>query len=144
MSNTILVGVDGSEGALRALDFAASQARLSHQSLTICYVIEWSPFTFNTPSENEERYRRREEELARAHSDLIEPQLIRLRQSGVNAEGLVRHGHTATVLKEVGAEIEASTIVIGRKGSSRLASVMFGSVAGALVQVADRPVTVVP
>ena len=144
MSNTILVGIDGSEGALRALDFATSQARLSNQSLTVCYVIEWSPFTFNTPSENEERHRRREEELTRAHSDLIEPQLIRLAQSGLNAEGLVRHGHAATVLKDLGAEIGASSIVIGRKGTSRLASVMFGSVAGSLVQIADRPVTVVP
>lgn len=144
MSNTILVGIDGSDGALRALDFAASQARLSNQSLTVCYVIEWSPFTFNTPSENEERHRRREEELTRAHADLIEPQLIRLAQSGVKAEGMVRHGHAATVLKDLGIEVGASSIVIGRKGTSRLASVMFGSVAGSLVQIADRPVTVVP
>jgi nucleotide-binding universal stress UspA family protein len=144
MSNTILVGIDGSDGALRALDFAASQARLSNQSLTVCYVIEWSPFTFNTPSENEERHRRREEEMTRAHADLIEPQLIRLAQSGVKAKGMVRHGHAATALKDLGVEVDASSVVIGRKGTSRLASMMFGSVAGSLVQIADRPVTVVP
>ncbi len=144
MSSTIIVGIDGSEGALRALDFAASQARSNKQRLLICYVIEWSPYTFNTPSENEQRHRRREEEIERAHNDLIEPQLTRLAQSGVEAEGQVRHGQAASVLKDLGTEVDAAVIVIGRKGTSRLASVMFGSVAGSLVQIADRPVTVVP
>ena len=144
MLNSILVGIDGSDSALRALDFAASQARCGDQSLVICYVIEWSPYSFNTPTENAERHRRREDEVERAHIDLIEPQLARLAQSGVKAEGMVRHGHAPTALKELGDELDVAMIVVGRKGASKLSTMLFGSVAGTLVQLADRPVTVVP
>ncbi len=34
--------------------------------------------------------------------------------------------------------------LVGRQGSSRLRAHLFGSVASTLVQIADRPVTVVP
>ena len=144
MSETLLIGVDGSESSHRAVEHAAAHARAAGARVVAAYVIEWSPFTFNTPEENEQRHQRREEELARAHSQVLDPLVARLAAGGLAAEGVVRHGHAAEVLAGLAGELGASQIYVGRRGQSRLTSLLFGSVAGALVQVAPVPVTVVP
>ena len=62
----------------------------------------------------------------------------------MDVEGIVRHGHAADTLAALAREFDVTNIVVGRHGSSRLKAHLFGSVASTLVQVADRPVTVVP
>lgn len=144
MSLVFLVGVDCSNCSNRALDYAAERAAVKGSKLVIAHVIEWSPFTFSTPQENEERHKRREQELQRAHDEIVDPLVERFREQGIDAEGVVRHGHAAETLMNLAKETEASNIVIGRKGASRFKTQLFGSVASALVQISDRPVTVVP
>ena len=143
MTPTYLVGVDGSRCGGRALEYAEERARATQGRILVTFVIEWSRFSFSTPQENEERHRRREEELARAHEQIVDPIVARLREAGLQAEPLVRHGHAANTLAELATEHDVTCIIVGRKGQSRL-SQFFGSVASNLVQVADRPVTVVP
>ena len=133
-----------SDCSSRALEYAAERARVKDARLLVAHVIEWSPFQFSTPQENEERHRRREEELQRAHEEIVDPIVAELREQGVDAEGVVRHGHAADTLDDLAHEFEATNIIIGRQGSSRLRAKLFGSVASTLVQIADRPVTVVP
>ena len=41
MSNTFLVAVDGSEGSVRAADFATERALASKANLVLAHVIEW-------------------------------------------------------------------------------------------------------
>lgn len=144
MPDTLLVGIDGSECCDRAVDFAAARAKASGAKLIVAFVIEWSPYTFNTPEENEVRHKRREEEIDRAHAKVMDPMLEKLKSAGVDAEGVVRHGHAAEVLVALAHEYHAIQIFIGRIGQSRLRSLLFGSVAGSLVQIAPVPVTVVP
>jgi nucleotide-binding universal stress UspA family protein len=144
MTDTLLVGIDGSECGKRAADFAASRAKSGNGRLVVAYVIEWSPYTFNTPEENEVRHKRREEEILRAKAQVLDPLISKLNQAGVEAEGLVRHGHPAQVLSELARDKGACQIVIGRRGLTKLQSLLFGSVAGTLVQIAPVPVTVVP
>jgi nucleotide-binding universal stress UspA family protein len=142
MTDSMLIGVDGSESSQRAIDFAVAQARAAGARVVVAYVIEWSPFTFNTPEENEQRHRRREEELERAHTRVLDP--VVLKAAGLEVEGVVRHGHAAEVLAGLAGEFGASQIFVGRRGQSKIASLLFGSVAGTLVQIAPVPVTVVP
>ena len=144
MSKILLVGIDDSEDAGRAADIAAEQAKTIGGRLVLAHVIEWSPYSFNTPEENEQRHKRREEEIERAQTQVIEPALAKLKGQGSDVEGVVRHGHAAQVLCEIAQEKGASQIFIGRRGRSRMAALLFGSVAGSLVQVAPIPVTVVP
>ena len=132
MTETMLVGVDGSDSSRRAADFAAARARAGNARLVVAYVIEWSPYTFNTPEENEIRHRRRD------------PILGELRAGGVEVEGVVRHGHAAEVLSGLAGEFGAAQIFVGRLGQSRIAALLFGSVAGSLAQISRVPVTVVP
>lgn len=143
MTDTMLVGVDGSEPSRRAADFAAARARAGKARLVVAYVIEWSPYTFNTPEENEVRHKRREEEIARAEAHLA-PLLTELRAAGIEVESVVRHGHAAQALSGLAVEYGAAQIFVGRRGVSTIAAMLFGSVAGSLVQIAPVPVTVVP
>lgn len=142
MTDTILVGVDGSEPCRRAADFAAKRA--AGARVVLAYVIEWSPYSFNTPEENEVRHKRREEEIERARTQVLDPLVTKLRASGLEVEGVVRHGHAAEVLSGLAGELGATQIFIGRRGVSTIQALLFGSVAGSLVQVAPVPVTVVP
>ena len=144
MTPVYLVGVDCSNCGSRALEYAVEQAKANNGKVLIAHIIEWSKFSFSTPQENEERHKRREEELDRAHSQIIDPLLAQLSEQSVEAEGLVRHGHAAETLSTLARERDVTCLVVGRKGSSKLKAQIFGSVASNLVQIADRPVTVVP
>ncbi|NNG04543.1 MAG: universal stress protein [Inquilinus sp.] len=144
MTEILLVGVDGSAGGARAADFAAGCAKAVDARLVVAYVIEWSPYSFNTPEENEQRHKRREEEISRAETEVLTPLVASLGKAGVKAEGVVRHGHAAEVLSTLAGEYKASQIFIGRRGLSKLKAMLFGSVAGSLVQISPVPVTVIP
>lgn len=143
METVYLVGVDGSECGSRAVEYVTKRAEENHAKVLVTHVIEWSPFTFSTPEENETRHLRREQELERAREQVLGPVLEQLKARGVSAEGLVAHGHVAQTLVRLSRKHEVTCMVIGRKGASRLAQ-LFGSVASQVVQLADRPVTVVP
>jgi nucleotide-binding universal stress UspA family protein len=144
MSSVLMVGVDGSECGGRAVEYAAELARKSNARLYVAHVIEWSQYTFSTALENAERHARREEELQRAHSKIIDPVVDRLKSEGLRVEGLVRHGHVADTLHALAMENGVSNIILGRQGTSKLKSHVFGSVGSRLVQVAECAVTVIP
>jgi nucleotide-binding universal stress UspA family protein len=144
MSSVLMVAVDCSECGERAIDYAVKQAKESGAQLYIAHVIEWSQFSFSTALENAERHKRREEELERAHSEIINPVVDRLKAEGLHAQGLVRHGHVADTLNALAKSKNVSNIILGRQGASKLKSHVFGSVGSRLVQSADCAVTVVP
>lgn len=144
MSKKFLVAIDGSEGAERALAYAVSQSKNLHASLVLAYIIDWSPYSFHTPEELEERHKRRESEIQRANDSVLAPHVFALNDSGLHIETVVRHGKIAESLADLSTELKASQIYIGRLGESRLRSMLFGSVTAALVQSSAVPVTVVP
>ena len=144
MTSTYLVAIDGSEGSLRAVNCATERAKASGAKLVLAYVIEWSPYSFNTPQENAERHKRREEEIERAQTSVLDPVANSFKDKGIAVETVVRHGHAAETLAELATENGAAQIFIGRKGESKMKTLLFGSVAGTLVQTSPVPVTVVP
>ena len=79
MSLVFLVGVDCSDCGSRALEYAADRASVKGARLLVAHVIEWSPFSFSTPQENEERHKRREEEIQRAHDEIVDPIVAQFR-----------------------------------------------------------------
>jgi nucleotide-binding universal stress UspA family protein len=144
MGPALMVGVDCSECGNRAVKYAAEQARQSDARLYVAHVIEWSPFSFSTVQENAERHKRREEEIKRAHGEIIDPVVAALKAEGVDAEGLVHHGHVADTLNALAKTHGVINIILGRQGTSLLKANVFGSVGSRLVQIADCAVTVVP
>jgi nucleotide-binding universal stress UspA family protein len=144
MSRILLVGIDCSECADRAIDYAAEQARKSDALLYVAHVIEWSPYSFSTVEENAERHKRRDEEIQRVHAEILDTVVNRLKSMGLNVRGLVRHGHVADTLNTLAKENGVTNIIVGRQGTSMLKAHVFGSVGSRLVQIADCAVTVVP
>jgi len=144
MSSVLMVGIDCSECGDRAIEYAIDHAKRSDAKLFVAHVIEWSPFSFSTVEENFTRHKRREEELKRAYSEVIDPVVNRLEAEGVSAVGLLRHGNVANTLNELAKENGVTNIILGRQGTSKLKAHVFGSVGSHLVQVAECPVTVVP
>ena len=144
MTDTILIGIDGSKAGEHAVNFAVSQAKAGNTRLVLVYVVEWSPYTFNTPEENEQRHLRRKEEIKNAKERVLDPILKSLESEGVKALGIVRHGQVADVLLQLAKEQGAGQIVVGRIGHSGIKSLLFGSVATKLIQLAHIPVTIVP
>jgi len=144
MSNKLLVAVDGSEGGKRAVAAAVEQAKETDAGLILVYVIDWSPYSFNTPQELEERHQRRESEIKRAQESILQPAVDGLADSGLEIESIVRHGKIAQTLVTLAKKYDVSQIYMGRLGESKLHSMIFGSVTAALVQSSPVPVTVVP
>ena len=140
----VVVGVDGSEARERAAQLAGRLARDAGSTLVVACVVPWSPFAVQTAEENEQRRRVEQQETEEAEQGVVAPLVASLTSQGVKAEGLVRHGHPAETLCDIGDERGASHLLVGRRGQSRVRSVLFGSTPGTLIQIATVPVTVVP
>jgi len=110
--------------------------------LLVTYVLEWSPYSFQTAEENAERHKRREEEVAMAMERIIEPALASLKENGVAARGVVRHGNVADTLNAIAVEEKADQIIVTRSSEGGIANRIFGSATANLVMSASVPVTV--
>ena len=144
MSAKIVIGLDGSSSGERAVAYAKKQAKLMGKcELIAVYVIEWSPYTFQTPEENEERHKRREEETSTATSRIVEPVVKTLKAEGFAARGIVKHGHVADLLNSTAVDEGADQIVVARSSEGGFASRVFGTSTANLVMTSAVPVTVV-
>lgn len=144
MSSKIVVGLDGSASGERAVAYAKKMASLIGAcELVLVHVIEWSPYTFQTPEENEMRHKRREEELLQATTRIIDPAVTALKKEGFSAHGVVRHGDVADLLNKVAESEGADQIIVARASEAGLVQRIFGSSTVSLVTHASVPVTVV-
>lgn len=144
MSTKLVIGLDGHSSGERALEFGKTlSALIGACELHVVYVIEWSPFSFQTPEENEARHVRREEEIETATTRVVEPAVATLKAAGLSAVGHVRHGNVADTLDAVAKKLGASQIIVGRSTESGLSKRLFGSSTANLVMEASVPVTVV-
>lgn len=144
MSATLIVGLDGQGSGDRALAYGKRMANLIGDcELLVVYVIEWSPFTFQTPEENAERHKRRDVEIHTATDRVVTPAVEALKADGLNARGIVRHGDVADTLNAVSVEEGADQIIVSRSSEGGFAKRIFGSATANLVMSASVPVTVV-
>lgn len=145
MTKRLLVGLDGHSSGERALAYAEDVAnRTDSCTILVAYVIEWSPYSFQTPEENAERHKRREEEISTAMQRVVTPALESLKTKNIEAEGIVRHGNVADTLDALAGTEKADQIIVGRSTESGLTKRIFGSSTANLVMQARVPVTVVP
>ena len=144
MTDTILVGIDGSPDSRRAVEYGITMAKSNKASLVLAFVIEWSQYSFNTPEENEQRHKRREEEIQTVQERILDPMLESLAPEGLQIKGVIRHGQVAAALIQIAREQEANQIVVGRIGQKSISTVIFGSVVTKLIHLTHIPVTIVP
>lgn len=136
----ILVGFDGSEPALRALDFAATVAKRLDARLSVVYVVE--PFVFPADLAPQaivdltERHREYAEKL-------LEGAVARLSADGLQVERLVEVGSPAAELVRLAADPEVSLLVVGTSGRGLSARLLLGSVANRVLHHCEKPVLIV-
>jgi len=144
MTTRLLVGLDGHSSGEKALSYAKRMAGLIGDcEIVVAYIIEWSPYSFQTPEENAERHKRREEEIGVATSRIVEPAVESLKKDGVAARGIVRHGSVADALDDIAKEEKVEQIIVCRTSDGGIASRIFGSSTVTLVTNASVPVTVI-
>lgn len=144
MSSTLVVGLDGHDSGNRALEFAKRLAgQIGDAELVLVYVIEWSPYSFQTAEENAERHKRREQEINTATERVINPALESAKTEGIKVRGMVRHGHVADTLIAIGDEVKADQMIVSRSTEGGITKRLFGSSTANLVMSATVPVTVV-
>ncbi len=140
---TYVVAHEDAEGH-DVLDYAAAQAAKSGAKLHILHVLEWSPYSFLTPQEIEERHARRRAEMERAQEHIIDPAVKRAEAAGVSAEGEIRYGAVVETIVDRAEKIGASMIFVGRAGGNSFSARVFGSVPLGLAQAASIPTVIVP
>ncbi len=139
---TMVVGVDGSEGAAAALEFAAGEAAFRGARLRIVSV--WGVpvaaygggFAPPLDPESWDAFRVGAQQIA----DEALASVKKL-QPSLEAETVVVRGQPADVLLEQAAD--AALIVVGRRGLGGFRSLLLGSVSQQVVQHATCPVVVV-
>lgn len=124
----VVVGLDGSEQALRALDWAADHADGHRWPLRLVHVQAsgW----------------RGSDEDATSVFAAATARLAARAHGAAPVSTVVRAGRVTEALLEASAD--ASMLVVGREGDARLAGLVFGSTSGACVARAQVPVVVVP
>jgi nucleotide-binding universal stress UspA family protein len=142
---SIVVGLDGSDPGRKALEHAKELARLIGDcDLVLAFVIEWTPYSFHSAAELEQRHKRREEEIGQARDFFLSGPAKAAEAEGFRVATVVRHGDAGLQLDAIARDHGAHQIVIGRTGAIGLRERLFGGVAGKLVATATVPVTIIP
>ena len=144
MTTKLVVGLDGHASGERALAHASRLAELIGDcELVVTYVVEWSPFSFQTAEENAERHKRREQEIDTAMQRIVNPAVKQMTDAGIKATGLVRHGDVSDTLIAISNDQGAAQIIVARTSEGGFAKRFFGSSTSNLVMSSSVPVTVV-
>ena len=135
---TIVVGVDGSEGARAALEYATREAALRRAQLRVVYAWQISPVVYSSgyAPDLDEGFNEAAETLAREAIAAVKEL-----DGTVECEGEAVEGQPALVLLREARD--ADLIVVGNRGHGGFASLLLGSVSHQVVQHAHCPVTVV-
>lgn len=144
MSGLIVVGVDGSEGARKALEWAVAEARLRGASLRAVHAWYLPPLVtgvgvFDPPATLDADTLERVENSAK---QLVEQELAAVETSGVEIERIVEPRNPADALLE--AARAADLLVVGTRGHGGFKDLLLGSVSQQVSHHAPCPVVIVP
>lgn len=145
-SGRIVVGVDGSEGARRALGWAVEEARVRGWSVLAVHSYMVPPLLLaaetgptGPPTIPDPGLVDR---LANAAEKLLSRELEQAETDGVELEGAVGTGPAADVLRQ--AAKDAQLLVVGMRGGGGFMGLLLGSVSQQVAQHAPCPVVLVP
>lgn len=141
-SARIVVGVDGSEHAERALTWAIEEARLRGSSVQLVSAWHVPAMVYGTSaglvqpiSESiDETFRKVADEVATAAAE-------RVRGAGLEADANVQQGQAADVVVE--AARNADLLVVGSRGHGGFAGLLLGSVSAQCAHHAPCPLVIV-
>ena len=139
----IVVGVDGSEHAEAALDWAVRMAKGMRSEVVAVFAIS-PPIYFDTgfvtaiaPPQFDPEWRAEMKE--EFEGTWCKP----LRDAGVQYRTVIEDGRPASVIATVADSIDADVIVVGRRGRGGVTELVLGSVSHELVLHSKRPILLI-
>lgn len=133
---TLVVGYDGSDCARAALSTAIDVAQAFGDDVVVVFAYELSRLGGEV-----EDYARALRERA---EEVISHAVDQARAVGVDVSTEVTEENPAQALVNIAAVKQARAIVVGTRGEHPLKGAIVGSTPHRLLQIADRPVLVVP
>ena len=141
--NRIVVGVDESEGAQRALSWALEEARIRGATLRVVHAVPPSETFFPYSTVAFEGSQRHAEEARQAAEKALDELLDEVGATeGIIVERATPVGLAADVL--VRESRDADLLVVGSRGRGGVRGLLLGSVSQQAVQHAHCPVVVIP
>ena len=136
----IVVGVDGSDGAAIALDFAMKEAALRGSRLRLVSAWEIPASVLASVVAGKEFYEEFRENAIKVAQEAAA--LVNEREPGVEHEEIVVEGQAAKVLLEHSEDAEL--MVVGRRGHGSFREMLLGSISRQVVVHAKCPLVIVP
>jgi nucleotide-binding universal stress UspA family protein len=136
----VVVGIDGSEASMAALDHAVREATWREVELHVLHVLDVTPAVLHLAGEQTIHTR----ELAESDRDEIWKVAAPIIDSpGVDVVKLNREGDPAEALLEHCTDVGASVLVVGPRGRGRVIDALLGSTAQRVIREATCSVLVV-
>ena len=137
----IVVGVDGSDQAIAALDWAIRFAEPLGAEIVAVFAVpppSYIGFGYDTvPPCLDPKWR------AQMRSEMEHVWCRALRESGLPHRLVMEDGRPARVIADVADREDADLVVVGRRGRGGIVELLLGSVSHELTHHCDRPVMVV-
>ena len=143
MTTRIVVGVDGSDGAVGALRWAVDEARLRGPDVTLTLVHSWT-YPYVGDVAGMAGYVVSQEQLESDAREVVDHTIAAAGDipEDVRVDRVIHHGGAANVLLD--AAQGADLLVLGSRGRGGFAGLLLGSVSQQCVHHAPCPVVVVP
>jgi universal stress protein A len=136
----VLVPLDFSAPADRALAYAIALAHQFHARLTLLHVLDMTPVTMDelTPGVTATYL----EDLETEAQHLLQASLEQVQRAGLQGDSLLVQGTPTQTIVDTAGEQRVDLIIMGTHGRTGLAHVFLGSVAEHVVRQAPCPVLV--
>jgi nucleotide-binding universal stress UspA family protein len=139
----ILLPVDGSEGAMRAVRHVAKLAEGRDDATVTLLYVHFEPAPLGGIAPNVPRERMKQIERENADPVLAEAEKL-LQEAGIKFERDVQAAEfIAPMIAKRAAELGCDAIVMGAYGGGRITKALMGSTATKVVQHVEVPVTLV-
>ena|SRR5579862_2205221 len=138
MFNSIVLGIDGSDHAVKATDVTAGLAKALGSEVLVLHVLERIAASKGAPAADLE--------VPSDAVGLAEEVARRLKKEGIKTTERViiaSSGRVAPEILSAAEEAKADLIVVGSRGLSDFSGLLVGSVSHKLIQHANCPVLVV-
>ena len=140
----MLVAIDGSTYAAKALDYAVGLAEKCSARINIVHVVPEINFLMSKLEASKSQYLKYiNDGLEEVGRTILSESEKTVKISNINVAAILKHGDTADKIIETAQEVKADLIVVGQKGLGSGEKFPLGSIAYKVSQQAKCPVLII-